>query len=345
MSFTPIIDVAIGLIFVYLLLGLIATGVQELITSLYSVRGRLLRQAIADLIGGGSQSDSLFTSVFHHPFIASTAATKLPSYLPSRTFALAVVDTLSSGGQAPVFSQIERSLASLPAGPARDSLAILVKNAAGDLDALKLSIATWFDDAMDRVSGVYKRWSQYFAIGLGLFLAISLNVDSINLANRLWHDQALRNSVLTQAVAYDNAHQQLTTQQQLPKSDEEKLKAARESLQTNFNALDSLMLPIGWQDVGKCPKPKAGTKLDHDDPCIKAANQTPGTFRFWIWTVHVYFWHLGGSGLLLVAMGWVITGIATAMGAPFWFDMMRNLINLRGAGPKPAKADGTGGGT
>lgn len=343
MSFTPIIDVAIGLVFVYLLLGLIATGVQEVLTSYYSVRGRLLKQAIADLTGGGSQSDSLFVSIFHHPLVSSTAATKLPSYLPSRTFALAVVDTLSKGGQAPVFSQIEQGLTSLPPGPARDSLTILVKNAAGDLDALKLSIATWFDDAMDRVSGVYKRGSQYFAIGLGLALAIGLNVDSVSLANRLWQDQALRNSVVTQAAAYDNAQHQLASDSSA--SDEEKLKAAQDNLKTNLAALQGLSLPIGWQEAGKCATPEAGTQLDPDDPCKKAADQKPGTFGFWMWRVNVYFWHIGVVGFLLAVMGWCITAIATAMGAPFWFDLLRNLFNVRGAGPKPAKADGTGGGT
>lgn len=343
MSFTPIIDVAIGLVFVYLLLGLIATGVQEVLTSYLSVRGKLLKQAIADLTGGGSQSASLFVSVFHHPLVTSTAATKLPSYLPSHTFALAVIDTLSKGGQAPVFSQIEQGLISLPAGPARDSLAVLVKNAAGDLDALKLSIATWFDDAMDRVSGVYKRGSQYFAVTLGLALAIGLNVDSVSLANRLWHDEALRNSVVTQAEALDNIQKQLTSSP--PKSDQEKLQAAKDNLKTNLAALQGLSLPIGWQDAGLCAPPGAGVQLAAKDPCAKAAEQKPGSFDFWLWRVKVYFWHIGIVGFLLAVMGWCITAIATAMGAPFWFDMLRNLFNVRGAGPKPAKADGTGGGT
>ncbi|HEY4266391.1 MAG TPA: hypothetical protein VGM72_13820 [Micropepsaceae bacterium] len=33
--------------------------------------------------------------------------------------------------------------------------------------------------------------------------------------------------------------------------------------------------------------------------------------------------------------GWLITAFATLFGAPFWFDALQKITNLRGAGPKP----------
>ena len=32
-------------------------------------------------------------------------------------------------------------------------------------------------------------------------------------------------------------------------------------------------------------------------------------------------------------------GLAVSLGAPFWFDILAKIMNLRGAGPKPARAD------
>jgi hypothetical protein len=32
---------------------------------------------------------------------------------------------------------------------------------------------------------------------------------------------------------------------------------------------------------------------------------------------------------LLKLLGWLITGLAAAMGAPFWFDMLSRLVSLR----------------
>ena len=36
-------------------------------------------------------------------------------------------------------------------------------------------------------------------------------------------------------------------------------------------------------------------------------------------------------------LGWLITGLAVSLGAPFWFDMLKTFVNVRGAGQKPAE--------
>jgi len=40
--------------------------------------------------------------------------------------------------------------------------------------------------------------------------------------------------------------------------------------------------------------------------------------------------------ILAVVSGWVITAVAVAMGAPFWFDLLGKVMNVRNAG-KPVK--------
>ncbi len=46
----------------------------------------------------------------------------------------------------------------------------------------------------------------------------------------------------------------------------------------------------------------------------------------------------GVDGWLLSGLGWVLTGIAITFGAPFWFDLLNKVSNLRAAGRKPAEA-------
>jgi hypothetical protein len=36
--------------------------------------------------------------------------------------------------------------------------------------------------------------------------------------------------------------------------------------------------------------------------------------------------------LLQAIFGWLMTGVAVAMGAPFWFDILGKLINVRNTG-------------
>ena len=38
----------------------------------------------------------------------------------------------------------------------------------------------------------------------------------------------------------------------------------------------------------------------------------------------------------LMFAGWILTAFAGLMGAPFWFDSLQRLVNVRNAGPKPA---------
>ena len=34
-------------------------------------------------------------------------------------------------------------------------------------------------------------------------------------------------------------------------------------------------------------------------------------------------------------LGWLLTTAALTMGAPFWFDLLKNVIGLRATGPAP----------
>jgi len=37
--------------------------------------------------------------------------------------------------------------------------------------------------------------------------------------------------------------------------------------------------------------------------------------------------------------GWLLTMVAVAMGAPFWFDLLNKVMNVRNAGKKPEKGE------
>jgi hypothetical protein len=41
------------------------------------------------------------------------------------------------------------------------------------------------------------------------------------------------------------------------------------------------------------------------------------------------------AGLLLLFAGWLVTASSALFGAPFWFDLLQRMIQLRGTGKKP----------
>jgi hypothetical protein len=299
MALSATIDVAVGLAFTYLLLGILASAAQELFTTWTKKRGKDLRDGIARLLAGikddGTPHKALFEKVVGHALIENLSAIKLPSYVPARNFALALTEALKDGSHSPLFTQIENSVAGLPAGSAKEALTALVTRAAGDVDALQHGIERWFDDAMDRLSGAYKRYSQYFTLIFGLAIAVALNVDSITLARTLWGDQSLRTAVAAAAERY-------AAQQQGAK--EADLKA---NIDAAKRQLEDLNLPIGWSRE-RAPWTVLGDILSGRDPT-----------KLW------------------VVLGWIITGFAVSLGAPFWFDSLEDLVRLRNAGPKPQR--------
>ena len=205
MSLGVVLDVAIGLALTYMLLGLIASALQESVAVVLKWRGKQLRDGIANLLAGDgavAATAALARDVHAHALVQGTSSSGLPSYVSARNFTLALFDVLTAGTQAAAFGQIERSVAALPDGRAKQSLAALIVRANGDLDALRSSVEAWYDDAMDRLSGDYKRWSNYFALGFGLVVAVAFNIDSVTLARRLWEDPSLRAAYVAAAEHY-----------------------------------------------------------------------------------------------------------------------------------------------
>jgi len=95
----PMLDVAIGLAFLYVILSVMITALQEYIAAILKLRSKTLAKGIEELVG--SESGEAF---FRHPLIFPLFEGGLkdgkpikggPSYIPARNFALAVFDLQS----------------------------------------------------------------------------------------------------------------------------------------------------------------------------------------------------------------------------------------------------------
>jgi hypothetical protein len=115
---SPILDVAIGMIFVYLLLSLICSAANELIELILKGRARQLEEGLRELLHSQNtenlikriyyrlkgrpqacKEETLVESIYYHPLNNSLFkgaykpnSSKLPSYIPSTNFALALMD-------------------------------------------------------------------------------------------------------------------------------------------------------------------------------------------------------------------------------------------------------------
>jgi hypothetical protein len=324
MSLGIVLDVAIGLVFTFLLLAIMVSGIQELIAGWLSLRGKGLRKGLESLLAGptvaGQLSNSLFKAVYDHALVSKLSPDGLPAYVPARNFSLALFEALKDGSHGTAFSRIQQGIAALPEGTAKESLTAFVSETAGDLDALQKRIETWFDDGMDRLSGLYKRRAQYIMLALGLLVAVAFNVDSITLSRTLWTQPTVRAALVNAAQQFE------ASQNSAPAGDKDDIKKRLENARCQLAALP---LPIGWYDwKAEAEACTAGKPLAVDGTSLRSA-------------VKMFIDRIcskDGSGFWTI-VGWLITAAAVSFGSPFWFAALQQLLKLRNAGPKPPRSD------
>jgi hypothetical protein len=186
------------------------------------------------------------------------------------------------------------------------------------------NVEKWFDDSMDRVSGVYKRYSQWLALVIGLILATFLNVDSIDLTLYLWREPSVRQALAENARTFELTQEALETDPE-------------EALQNFRNQFVGLSLPIGW---GFTRVPSAAAFSDANCQLFPREGQSFG--------LPVIGSNLcitppnsnNQANLGLKIMGILLTALAARQGAPFWFDILKRVVNLRGTGANPAEKEG-----
>jgi len=173
-------------------------------------------------------------------------------------------------------------------------------------DELKSNLEKWYNDYMDRVSGWYKNRMQWFLFLIGLVLAIGANVDTIRLTKDLYHNQILTTQLSGAADQYIQNHKTLSTT--------DSLTALVKNIDQAYNTLKLYQLPVGWKSVPEYTDLWKASSANHTVPGM-------------IWEV---IWKVVSK-----SFGWLITAVAISFGAPFWFDLLGKLVDLRKAGKKP----------
>jgi hypothetical protein len=240
-----ILDVAIGILFLYLLLSLVCSSITEGIARIFALRSSNLKEGIRNLLN--DPDGKAVNSVYDHPLVKGlyrsgwfdrlVGRDGKPSYMPSRTFALALFDIvapLDEHGKSKTFAEVREAVNAVPNEDLKKVLLLSLNDANGELDKARENFESWFNDAMERVSGWYKRKAQVIILCVAVVISVALNADTLTVASSLWNDAALRESVVAAA--------QRTTEQPLSQD----IGAIRQQIA-------ELQLPLGWQSFPATP--------------------------------------------------------------------------------------------
>jgi len=323
---SAILDVAIGLIFVYLLLAMVCTVVNECLAGWRQWRSRELQAAVTALLGddAGRLFGHALVSGFAAPAEKQTIRGLLgrkqspgPSYIDPTTFARALLDLVR--GPRPAIAE---------GTTAAKVVSSLEMSANARNEPIETVVAEWFESAMQRVGGRYKRKVQGWTLGIALAVTLIANADTLEIARRLWQNPALRAATVAEAQVRAQKEPPLSVTYPYPDSPE-----PSDPVVTKPEATDAYTLSekekellgqlMGWEQDWK--------NLNELQDKRKASNQP---------------FSLPAELAALAARrasGWLLTALAVSLGAPFWFDMLNKVINVRNAGRKPEplkKGDG-----
>ncbi len=399
---SAIIQVAIGLIFVFSLLAILVTQINTIITSIFNMRAKELKSGLQDLI----TDKQLQARLLAHPLIrmvrvsvpsgvkmtveaaeaiASSQETRV-NYIPPKEFVEALIAELISDAEKGLYGELQQAIHALPSSTEKSQLRELLTNLdkryseetlreihmvanqisdtghreqlllgiqaietriqkAGlksdqlvplleginqisdpnlrsalktilkrvdDLAEAQAQLVDWFDDGMNRVSETYKSRLRFYSVLAAFVLAVVLNVDTFFLGRTLWEDPILRGAVVDAALEFDQSQVEDTS----PTNPKTLRRQAEETQETIQNLLE-LQLPIGWQFTPVDQQMiDTSLRLGLPDPTDNPRNFwnfIPGNSDNW------------GSLWIKKLIGLVVTTIAAAQGAPFWFDLLNNI--------------------
>ena len=259
------------------------------------------------------------------------------------------IEATISAKDGETYQKIKEVLKDLPPS-VHDSLASLARRAKtrvqkteNEIHQLTEEISIWFDRSMARASGVYKRNAKGVAILIGLVIAFAINADTFHIFNELSSNEILRQVVTERAsqIALSSSNSEIIDQSEL-----ERIK-----IETN-SALKDISLPIGWNPanlsqqlgcsfINKVQSIETRSTNDNQEwslffnHCLSEQQNSASLFIpkkiFEMMLTYPF------AALKMIA-GWFLSGIAIAMGAPFWFDLLGKVVNVRNSGSQPPSA-------
>lgn len=311
MSNFPTLDIAIGLAFIYLLLSLISTTVNEMIAGWLKTRARFLEKGIGQLV----HDDKLKEAIYQHPLIKSLSSDSdrpSPSYIPSDKFATALMDVVTGKDKSTMDTAALRNRLETVGSPEfQQSMRTLLDVAGDDPVEVKKKIEDWFNEGMDRVSGWYKRNTQRNILILAFIITLSMNADTLHVVDVLWKDPTTRAALVEQAKNRSNSQENAP----VPAVEYEQADDPTASKVVSTNLTNPT---AGLSDEEKLSLNQlTGWTVDW-------AHKKETALPQWIWWAIKEHW-----------LGWILTAIALSLGAPFWFDTLNRFMSIRSAGKSP----------
>lgn len=303
MSFSQALEVVIGLIFIYYVLGSIVSLVTQWINEAFETRGNSLERHLRRIVGEKQVGDFVklpqlqslrpiryknFLSVF-----TSATEPKKIEKIPVATLVDSYFDFVGLTATQEVNADgLKNLINALPEAEAKRAVIKWIDQGVVSVEELRKRTTTYFGGVMEQASATFRSNARSFVIMLSILLTILLGTDSIQLVRTLWSNAGVRALAVAQA--------EMAVQQE----------GADANIDDLIQQLSDLnIVRIGWWQT---ELPEAGS-----------------TSIEWAWFV------------VLKILGLSLTVAAVSQGSSFWYDLLKKIVS-KGDGSSAESSEAKG---
>ncbi|MBI5964791.1 MAG: hypothetical protein HY863_15030 [Chloroflexi bacterium] len=308
MSIPQVLEVAVGLIVVYYILGSVVSLVTQWINEVLESRGKALEQYLIKLVGEHKENKYLNDLVslpqlkalrpiryknFFSIFSSATEPKKLEK-IPVATLVDAYFDIvgLTSKKQLDLL-ELAELVDKLPDSEGKKAFINWINQGVTSISDLKARTTAYFTGMMEQAAATFRARARSFVIMLSIGITVLFGTDSIQLAKALWTNAELRTIAAAQANAVVARE------------------GANADLSELIDSLGAFSIKIGWWQT----------------------EQFPQTSSAGDWAVY----------LLFKVVGLGLTAMAVSQGSSFWYDLLKKLTAPTSGSSGSKGSSGAGG--
>jgi triacylglycerol lipase len=209
-----ILDVAIGLVLIYLLLSMVCSAVLEAFSHYFNRRGYALERHLVRVMGRATldefcrlpgfaalktRGDPIMQDRMDRRFSGLRGRlpewlrrSHFPAYIPTETFVSLALDWQSLRNQGREWCD-DHEFGRV--------VSLVSQDMAGHRDLQERRIGDWFDTSMARMAGPYKARTNLYMAVIALLVVLAANANSFRLGNELYRNPAIQQALVLQAQA------------------------------------------------------------------------------------------------------------------------------------------------
>lgn len=305
MSISLVLEVAVGLIVIYYILGSVVSLITQWINEFFESRGRALEQYLIKLVGDKKIGDlknlpqlqSLRPIRFKGPLsvFGSVTEPKMIEKIPVATLVDAYFDLAGLTAKKEMeLLELAELVDRLPDSEGKQAFITWINQGVTSIAELRVRATSYFTGILEQAAATFRARARSFVIILSIGITILFGTDTIQLARNLWTNAELRAIAAAQANAV----------------------VAREGgtadLSDLIDDLSQYSIKIGWWQAQQFPE---GNNVGD-------------------WALFIF----------LKVLGLGVTAAAVSQGSSFWYDLLKKLTSPTSSSSKSSTSGGSSSG-